>query len=80
MQHQARVNHTGPGDLQPQEAKALAQEAEEAPVVISYVHPEESETEVLPPPSASLVAAVELGLAWEAPADMTEARPPTSSG
>ncbi|XP_054583630.1 fibrous sheath CABYR-binding protein-like [Eptesicus fuscus] len=90
LEHQAHVNHTGPEDLQPQgaEPKAPAQEAEEAPAETPEVQTEASDKEsdeeleawappeLLPPPSASPVAAVEPGPALEAPADMTEAPPP----
>ncbi|XP_054583337.1 fibrous sheath CABYR-binding protein-like [Eptesicus fuscus] len=86
LEHQAHANHTGSEDLEPKEAEptAPAQEAEEAPGVTPEVYTEEphealeawAPPELLPPPAASPVAAVEPGPAWEAPADMTEAPPP----
>nr|KAF6353602.1 hypothetical protein mPipKuh1_010515 [Pipistrellus kuhlii] len=82
--------YTGPDYLVPEEAehKALAQEAEEAPAETPEVQTEASDEgsdeeleawappEVQPPASASPVAAVELGPAWEAPADLKEATAP----
>nr|KAF6331877.1 hypothetical protein mPipKuh1_008180 [Pipistrellus kuhlii] len=90
MEQNANDNHTGPEYLEPEEAepKAPAQEAEEASAETPEVHAEASDEEsdeeleawappeVLPPPSASLVAAVEQGPASEAPADKTEAPTP----
>ncbi|XP_054583627.1 fibrous sheath CABYR-binding protein-like [Eptesicus fuscus] len=90
MRPNAHGNHSWPESLEPEEAepKAPAQEAEEAPAETPEVQTEASDEEsdeeleawappeVLPPPSASPVAAVEPGPAWEAPADMTEAPPP----
>ncbi|KAK1334485.1 hypothetical protein QTO34_005491 [Cnephaeus nilssonii] len=90
MRQNAHGNHSWPESLEPDEPepKAPAQEAEEAPAETPEVQTEASDEEsdeqlearappeVLPPPSASPVAAVEPGPAWEAPADMTEAPPP----
>ncbi|XP_054583626.1 proline-rich protein 36-like [Eptesicus fuscus] len=90
MRPNGHGNHSWPESLEPEEAepKAPAQEAEEAPAETPEVQTEASDEEsdeeleawappeLLPPPSASPVAAVEPGPAWEAPADMTEAPPP----
>ncbi|KAK1334483.1 hypothetical protein QTO34_005489 [Cnephaeus nilssonii] len=90
IRQNAHRNHSWPEYLEPEEAepKAPAQEAEEAPAETPEVQTEKSDEEsdeeleawappeVLPPPPASPVAAVEPGPAWEAPADMTEAPPP----